>query len=205
MNRLFFDTETTGLWNWKAGIESPGQPELVQLGVILTDSAGAIRAKVDLIVLPNGVIPEGATATHGISTGDAQTYGVSNTAAALIFDDLMACADVIIAHNLAFDILIMRRAFHLANLPARGFDEVDMICTKLATTPVCKIKHKRPRHANDFKWPTLDEAHRYFFDTGVEGAHSAMPDVEACQRVFLELEKMDALAAGFTPRKGNAA
>jgi DNA polymerase III subunit epsilon len=202
MNILFFDTETTGLVDWSQPVDHPGQPQVVQLGAILTDENLKERARVDLIVLPDvGEVPLRASDVNGITTEIAITYGVSNKAAALVFDDMMACSDRIVAHNAAYDVLVMRNSFMRAGLPTHGFDEVEIACTKLAATPLCRIPKPRMRHPGDWKWPTLDEAHRYFFDKSFEGAHSAIPDVLACMNVYREIVSMNALAPGLSPIK----
>ncbi|XAI95932.1 DNA polymerase III alpha subunit [Microcystis phage Mwe-JY26] len=193
MNILFFDTETTGLLDWKAPYFAPHQPELVQLGAILTDENLKERARIDVIVLPDGDIPEKASSVHGVTKDVADRFAVSRSAATLLFDDLLCVADRIVAHNADYDIPVMRRAFYMENRSQHGFDEVEIVCTKLSATPICRILKSNARHHADFKWPSLDEAHRYFFDRGVENAHNAIVDVEACKAVYAELARMDAL------------
>lgn len=201
MNILFFDTETTNKLLFGTPLDHPDQPEVVQLGAILTDEHLNEKARLDVIVIPDGPISPGAAAVHGISDEDAKKFGISREAAVLAFDDLLASADRIVAHNIAFDVPVMKRAYLLDGRSSIGFDEVEQVCTMRAATPVCRVPHKRMRHPGDFKWPTLDEAHRYFFDKGVDGAHNALVDVVACKGVYQMLAEMKALGPGLTPAK----
>jgi DNA polymerase III epsilon subunit-like protein len=59
-----------------------------------------------------------------------------------------------------------------------------------AATPVCKILHAKPRHDQDYKWPKLSEAYRYFFGRALEGAHDALVDVKACRDVYFEMKRL---------------
>lgn len=53
--KLFFDTETTGLINWKIPFDE--QPErMVQLGMILTDDNLNTIHEVGLIIKPEGFL-----------------------------------------------------------------------------------------------------------------------------------------------------
>lgn len=189
MQRLYFDTETTGLWDFKGGITSSQQPKLVQIGALLEDDGGKMLAEVDLLVSPNGwVIPEGASNIHKITTDLAHSGGVSLANACFVFRDLVASADIVIAHNLEYDMNVMSHNLHIAEVPEIPWAKLKQACTKLLTTPIVKAL---PFRNGQYKWPTLDQAHRHFFGTGVgTDAHNAMVDVQACRRVYHELRNM---------------
>ena len=68
-------------------------------------------------------------------------------------------------------------------------------CTKEAATPVLQLPappggNRYPRKAagDRFKWPSLEEAHRHFFGVGLDRAHDAMVDAEACARIYFALQ-----------------
>ena len=70
MKALIFDTETTGMVKWKEPPEHPGQPDLVQLAMLLVERDDwSIKTRASFVLqLAEGVrIDPEAEATHGIS------------------------------------------------------------------------------------------------------------------------------------------
>ena len=62
MTYLFFDTETTGLPNFKMHIDWEGQPHICQIGAILTTKEGRLLGEMNLMIRPDGwKIPEDAS------------------------------------------------------------------------------------------------------------------------------------------------
>ncbi len=186
MKALIFDTETTGMVKWNEPAEHPGQPDLVQLAMLLVErETWTIKARVSLVLqLAEGVeIEPEAEATHGISAADCEQYGVKPIVAVSLFNQLCMQADVIVAHNLSFDQSIMLTALHrLGNKPSR-MEGKDLVCTKEATTDVLKL----PGKYGKYKWPTLAEAYRHYTGLEIEGAHDALADAEACLAVYRAL------------------
>jgi DNA polymerase-3 subunit epsilon len=191
---LVFDTETTGLAAFKEPSVSPLQPKLAQLGLLLVDlETGREYAALDTIIYPSSwEIPQEAALVHGISTGIAKKVGINLDTAVNLFLDLMDVADIVIAHNIVFDKIVMERAVAMVCL-AKGeevfnpFEGKPEFCTMRAATPIVKKKGKRPLHANDFKWPKLIECVKFFFDEELDGAHSAIVDCRACARILIEM------------------
>lgn len=185
---LFFDTETTGKASFKRPFDHPCQPHIVQLGALLTEDDGTERGVLDAIIKPDGwTIPKEASDVHGITDEIAERCGIPLISAMSVFSNLLRRAEVLVAHNLAFDNLIVSAAFQRIGKES-VLKEIKKFCTMQATTPICKL----PGSYGDFKWPKLTEAHFHFFGTHVEGAHDAMTDVRACKRIFFELEKLKA-------------
>jgi len=108
----------------------------------------------------------------------------------------MSVADTIVAHNINFDSLIMKRALWRAGVSAEDvaarFASCQPRCTMLTSVNIVRVPHKRPRHPTDFKWPKLEECSQYFFKESVVGAHDALVDVRMTIRVYDELVKMKA-------------
>src|SRR5665213_2099439 len=101
--KLFFDTETTGLVNRKESDFHSSQPDLVQLGLILTEDDGTVRRTLG-IIFKNDNIPIEASNVHGITTAISQAYGVTwDDKQKWELADLFHNADEIIAHNYSFD------------------------------------------------------------------------------------------------------
>ena len=182
MKALIFDTETTGMVKFREPPEDQGQPDLIQLGMLLVDCADwKVYARHSLLVtLAAGVtIDPGAKEAHGISEEECAKFGVAPVVACSLFNQACLQADVIVAHNLAFDTSIMKTALHrLGNKPHR-FDGRQQVCTKEASTDILKLPGKY-----GYKWPTLAEAYRHYTGDEIEGAHDALVDTEACLRVF---------------------
>lgn len=181
---LIFDTETTGKWDFKAPDDASHQPHLVQLAAVLEDvDTGATLADVNLMVRPEEwEIEEGAQKVHGISKVKAQACGVNLPNACFVFRDLVEQANFVVAHNATFDIRIMTRALREADVPEIPWSKRPARCTMLTSTPICKVPGPR-----GFKWPSLAEAYRFFFNEDFDNAHDAKADMEACRRIHRAL------------------
>jgi DNA polymerase-3 subunit epsilon len=179
---LIFDTETTGMVQFRKPPEDKTQPDLIQLGMLLVETTDwEPRARHSLLVtLADGVrIEPGAKEAHGISEEDCARYGVAPIVACSLFNQTCMQADIIVAHNLSFDVSIMKTALHrIGNKPHR-LDGRQHVCTKETSTDVLKLPGKY-----GYKWPTLAEAYRHYTGKEIEGAHDALVDTEACLQVF---------------------
>lgn len=191
---LIFDTETTGLPDFKAPSEAPHQPHIVQLAALLVDPVSrATIASMDVIVRPDGwAIPDDVAAVHGISTERAAALGVSESIALGLFLDMWGAASLRVAHNEQFDARIIRIAQHrfdCGDLDAWKAGKAE--CTARLATPLCQIPptEKMVRAGfNKFKTPNLGEAYRHFTGRELENAHSAMADVLACRDVYFAIK-----------------
>lgn len=192
---LFFDSETSGLVHPNLPEDHPAQPHLVQLGMILADESGAEWATVELIVKPEGyVIPDGAAKVHGITTDLARAVGVPLMIAVAAFTNLRAIAHGLVAHNMAFDDLVMRAAIARTGRKPAHPGPTQHICTMDLAGPVCNLPPTERMKATGFgdkpKPPSLMEAHKYLLGEEFQGAHGALADARACMRVFFALKKL---------------
>jgi DNA polymerase III subunit epsilon len=192
--KLFCDTETTGKVDFRASSLASHQPHIVQLGALLTEDDGVERGVLDVIIKPDGwEVPAEAAAVHGITTEIANRCGIPLICALSVFSNLLACADLLIAHNIDFDVSVLLTAFDRLKKEA-GADRIGSVqrfCTMRATTQLCRL----PGKFGDFKWPKLNEAHRHLFNEDVQGAHDAMTDVRACKRIFFAVYRKETAAA----------
>ena len=188
---LVFDTETTGLQD----------PYPVQLGMILVDTADwNRRAKMNLLIqLPQDVsIHPQAQKVHGISGDACQKFGIPAQQAAQLFDSLSKQADILVAHNMAFDARVME-AFLSRELPDSVQSMPKQICTMHLTTPVLKLPRRSSRGykkaSGEYKSPSLQEAYSHFHpeEKPLENAHDAMVDAEACLSIFRGLVESGAV------------
>lgn len=208
MKYLIFDTETTGLPNYKAPLNHDSQPHIVQLAAILCDDDKRTFGSMDVTIEPNGwTIPDEVSKIHGITTDQAAAFGVSINIAMMMFLELYQKADYLIAHNLEFDMRMLNRYAKKTedyNLYENQF--TTNYCTKIHSTDVLKLpptekmiaaKNRNPDWTPPGGWPKyksphLNECYQYFFGKDIEGAHNAIVDVEACRDVFFELKKLEA-------------
>jgi len=185
MKILYFDTETTGLVDFRAPITAPHQPRMVQLACVLADETGAEISMVKLRVRPDGFeIPEGASKVHGITTALAEQTGIPVGSALLIFAALIDAADILVAFNCEYDRYIIEREDLLdssAKIPT-AWHKKAMLCAMKPMTEICQLPN--PNYPGKFKWPKLQEAHVHLFKEPFDGAHDALADVRATARVF---------------------
>lgn len=206
---LFYDTETGGKANQKQPATHPSQPDLVQLGAVLTDDALNEIAVIDVVVYPGAwEIPKEATAIHGISQEMAETYGVGLTKTLAIFCDMAATADRIVAHNAEFDVLVIRRALArieetpearplasaLGLIGLDPFEDKEIRCTMRAAKRILKLPNRNPHIQDQYKFPRLEECIKHFFDEDFEGAHNALYDVRGTIRVYREICQRSGMA-----------
>lgn len=190
MNILVFDTETTGLPLWKEPSDHPDQPFIVDIAADLIGPDREIVATLDAII-DNGIeIPEEMSALHGITTEIAKADGIAPDQAINAFLDMVQRADLIVGHNVSFDVRMMRIMVAKSH-GAKWDNPLPIFCTMRKSTNVCKLLGPKARFDEDWKWPTLAEAVRHFFDEDHGDAHRARPDCDAARRVYFALKDME--------------
>lgn len=209
---IVYDTETTGLPDFKKPSDAEHQPHIVQLAAAMVnlDTRQVIQS-IDLIVRPDGwSIPKEVSDIHGISHELAMDVGISEDDAITTFLALIETPDSKplapvfhqrIAHNCSFDDRIMRIAFK-RYLDDDGFADqfkaAPSFCTMRAATDIVKCpptERMRAVGRNHYKNPNLGECVQHFFDKPLEGAHNAMVDVQACIDVYFAIQDHLANAA----------
>lgn len=200
---LFFDTETTGLPDFRAPADHPRQPHLVQLAALLTEEDGTERASFSILVKPpEDGIPAEAAAVHGISTEIAERCGFSNARAVAMWDEMASRAALLVAHNIQFDMTVMATAWRRVLSVLRPdmkaeHGERARFCTMKASAPVVNLPPTDRMRAAGFtgpKSPKLAECIQHFFSEELAGAHDALADVRACARVFFHLRTLEKAA-----------
>lgn len=185
---LFFDTETSDMANFKTSFKSK-QPWIVQLGCILSDES-MVHCSINVTILPNGrKIAQGALNVHGISEELAEKIGIPEISVCQLFSHLIHKADLIVCHNVKFDILLVA---HMLYQNDREDDlqkllNISSYCTMETGTPLCRLKSRY--NIKSFKWPKLQELHKFLFGENFVGAHDAMADVQATRRCYYEMLK----------------
>ncbi len=182
--KLIFDTETTGVIAYSKPIGDPVQPHIVQLGAQLTNDEGLVKGEINLLVKPDGwTIPAEAQAVHGISTEDCEKFGVPIRSALGMFNLWLQMNPLLVAHNIDFDtFLVETEANRLGKPPI--LSSLEKYCTMKNATDLVKIPNAK---RGGYKWPKLQETHKFLFGEEFVGAHDAMADVRACGKCYFAL------------------
>lgn len=192
---LFVDSETSGLYDKSKPPGDPSHPWIVSLAADLREDDGRrvqggqfdlrIRADEGRTIHPK------ATVVHGISTRDAQRFGVSEKAAIGILISLIGLSDRVVGHGIEFD----RMVIHSIVARSKGSEGAiktimqprrQWICTMKAATVPCGIR--KADDPDSFKWPSLDEAAEAL--CGIpprSGPHTAFDDVQRSAAVYFAL------------------
>ena len=205
---LPFDTETTGLPDWKTPSEGPDQPHMVELACLLIDPLTlSVRDAFDCLIRPDGWTWDAeseAFKAHGITVEQAMDEGIAEADALEQFLAIHAQADLRVAHNKTFDERIIRIAIkrygmngaafaaslaqEVKDAAADAFKAAASYCTMVESRPLLKLPFPDGKKRG-FKNPRLEEAHQHFFARPLEGAHRAMTDTDACARVYFALNQ----------------
>jgi DNA polymerase-3 subunit epsilon len=197
MIALFFDTETTGI---KTRDNPNFKPALVQLGCILQDlDTGRVLAELNLIAnqYPDAPpIPQGAINVHGITNEMAKEYGIDPKLIDLAFAKLIEKCDVLVAHNIDYDLEVMQDNMPLSwNAKpigaGRNFDTMKgnlyIVKAPLSDKQRAYFGMKGIPPDAPYKVPNLTETHMHYFGEAFFGAHDAMADIRACRDIFTKM------------------
>ena len=208
---LFFDTETTGIRDWK----NPSfLPRVVQIGALLTDDSGKTLAELNVLLKPEGFdsVPEAAANVHGFSFELIKECGIDRSVGLVTFFELVDLADTLVAHNIEFDLDLMNieiqervnKSDPMTVFWKEALDKPQKFCTMLNARDTLQLPLSAAQASffrdkgidQKYKNPRLIEAYQHFFNKDFEGAHDAMADVRACKDVYFKLHSLkDEVAA----------
>lgn len=189
--KIFFDTETTGVpRNYKAPTtDLDNWPRLVQIGYIVYDvlDGGEWTEFVtwESIVKPEGfVIPESVSKIHGI-TQEMAERGEPLKDVLEKFISLVNICDVVIGHNLSYDMNVIGAEVLRMNLtdPFVGKAQYD---TMLKSVNLCKL----PGGRMGYKWPKLQELYFKLFNEPLAQTHTALDDIRQTAKCYFELQRI---------------
>lgn len=188
---LFGDTETTGLpIEWNAPVtDIYNWPRIIEFGWELAWEDGTTIRKACNLVKPDGwKVPDKKWwIDHGFTNAQNEAEGRPMPE---LLDEFLAAyedADLLVFHNVSYDLPIINCEMYRYKRKIKK--TLEKFCTKLQSEYICKI----PGPYGKYKWPTLDEAYKFFYGTSFEGAHAAGNDVEACKKVYLAIRDYDEL------------
>jgi len=176
-NLLVFDTETTGIPNWKTPSGGEDQPHIVQLAAHVVDvESRAIKQSINVIIKPNGwVIPDDTIELHGITNEYAHAHGIPEEFAVAVLLEMWKNCDIRVAHNTTFDNRIIRIATkrYMSDEVIESWKAGEYFCTMINSKKIIGGKN-----------PKLSEAYKHFTGDDLKNAHSAIADTNACLKVY---------------------
>lgn len=191
---LFFDFETSGLPGHRQSSDLKHSPECypVELGAIFDHEGGRVQILSNVLDWTPVAVESHpkALAVHGITSAAMRESGIMQETVFDSFFNLLCKADLLVAHNFAFDFQILCIwARRIGQYPAlyAALDGKPYFCTKEAGTALCRIPS--PNGFGGWKWPTLAELHQFLFGKGFDGAHAAFFDIRATRSCYKEMRK----------------
>jgi DNA polymerase III epsilon subunit-like protein len=182
MLSLIYDTETTGMYNFKGRPGDANQPEVLQLCAKISQD-GKIVSSINVFVRGEKEIEEKAYEVHRISRDFANAVGISRRKMVLLFQDMAEQCDVLVGHNVGFDEKMLTSAMIKEGGTGKIFQSKASYCTMHNSTDLCKIPS--PKKPGSYKWPSLAEAYAILVDPrGFSNAHDAEADVLATHEVY---------------------
>ena len=179
---LIFDTETNGLPICKSYSEFPcytdlskyNSARLVQISYIITNSSFNNLEESDDIIKADSFTIEN-TQFHGITDAISLNKGIPFVDFAEKFNNALDFVDTIIAHNLNFDINVLRAELYRYNLLdiIIKLDSKKMICTMQYTKYIVCSKFKSGTGIKD---PSLKELYQYFVKKEITNQHNSKYD-----------------------------
>ena len=179
---LIFDTETNGLPICKSYSEFPcytdlskyNSARLVQISYIITDrSFNKLEESDDIIKATDFKIEN--TQFHGITDEISNSKGIPFIEFAQKFNNSLDFIDTIIAHNIKFDINVLRAELYRHNLLdiIIKLDSKQMICTMQYTKYIVCSKFKSGMGIKD---PSLKELYQFFMKKEITNQHNSKYD-----------------------------
>ena len=181
---LIFDTETNGLpecpyygkfpdyWN----LSKYKNSRVVQISYILTDDEYNIIEERDTIIKKDNFTITNSR-FHGITESISESEGIPFEQFAEIFYNVLKKCNLIVAHNIDFDINVLRSELYRYNLHyiIETIDTKKFLCTMKGTKELVKATFK---NSSVLKDPNLKEL--YFFATGehLENHHNSLYDTQ---------------------------
>lgn len=187
---LFMDCETTGkITDYKASFKDVDKfPRISQFAWQLYNSEGKLFKSFQSLVKPDGweVPKEEFFINNNMSTERCEKDGKPiKPMLEQFLIELNACK-YLLAHNMNFDLPVT--ASEMFRLGMQAQNKPQKICTMQSTTDICKLPGPY-----GFKWPSLQELHKFLFGCDFEGAHDASDDVTATAKCFFELKRRNLL------------
>ena len=183
------DVETTGLQ--KPGAPEDSQPHMLSISCKVVTGDRRRVSRFTRIIKPDGwAIEADAEKVHGISEAFAHQVGVPAWLALAELKASVENATRIVGHNIfGFDGPIIDLALRRGGCENLWFTQSrrKWFDTMTEATPLLKL----PGRYDDWKYPTLGEAHAFFFpsSTAYKSSHDPEEDVDATADVYFAIQE----------------
>ena len=192
MRVLVFDTETTGIVNFKLPADHADQPDIVEIAALMMTGPDTVVDELETLIQPDGwsLSPE-LTALHGITDEMCDEQGVPIADAVTELVRLIDRADVVCGFNVDFDLKLVRGVCRRLGMDDRylAIKRKKFDCMQKCR-PLCKIPptdKQMARGIKAFKTPSLKEAGEIMLGIDLSEAHQAMVDVRATAALYWKL------------------
>lgn len=189
---LIIDVETTGLPN-KHGLPYKCIPDykdiirynsarIVQFSAMLCNDKYEPIELYDTIIKLDHIHIQNSE-FHGITDKISQTDGIPFEAVAEKIRELLLQSSCIIAHNIDFDIPVIKSELHRYGMQdiINIIDNKTQICTMKSTKDIVNIKSN---YGYGNKYPSLAELHMHIFHEPIQNAHNSKYDVINLHRII---------------------
>ena len=208
MRFLVFDTETTGLPQSK--YISPSTlhqwPHIVQFSYVIYDTSlnDIILTKDYIIKLSESIlIPEESSKIHGITNEISRQKGVVINDVISEFFYLLRGVDMLIGHNIEFDInMIKVELLRIINKNSLTDEQIKLYkyelhfltnfknisCTLKDSIKFCNIESIDKNGKTYLKYPKLIELHEKLFNKSPSNLHNSFNEILVTLRCFMKLK-----------------
>ena len=190
---IIVDIETTGLPENRH--ETPENyenfPRIIQIAWLVLDKDYKEVISNSYIIKQKKPIPPDSIRIHGITDARANTEGKAIDFVLSEFQNALSQTEIVIAHNIHFDIPIIESEF-LRIGKGRQFNTKVLICTMLSSVDFCKLKGSGDR----YKYQKISELYQKCYLPYSKGklqfkdAHDAMTDVFIAAKCFVKLKEL---------------
>lgn len=176
---VVFDTETTGIFDFKKPADDPDQPRLASVAFILADAEGAEISRHKFFVKPDGwEMPAEAGSVNGLTNEFLMEHGVPVSDVLDSYQGFVEQGLIAAAFNVQFDCKMMRAEFRRADR-ADLFEQTRNTCLMRGLKPY-KDQGLAIKNGAFVK---LSVACEHFGIVNAE-AHDAMGDAEAALKLL---------------------
>jgi DNA polymerase III epsilon subunit-like protein len=146
-----------------------------------------VYSAINVFIHAETEIPTEAFEIHRIDRAMTARVGISRMRACQLLDSFAGKADILVGHNIGFDVNMMLTA--TLREGGKGINlKKPRFCTMKEAVSHCKLPN--PKRPGTYKWPTLQEAYQILIDSkGFSGAHDAMADARATYELYRVLRR----------------
>lgn len=198
---IILDVETNGLIKSNPSSEADKYPDIVQIcWMMVTLNGTVIHRKSHILDIRPFEQENSAFKIHGIDEKLMETIGSPvKTVLRDLKNDIINTKATVVAHNVSFDIDVLKGNFKKYGFDVSFFEDVDTYCTMKkfqevieGIKPSSSLDYRLNRGSKDFlKFKSLTEAYNHLFFTNIDSMHNAIFDVTLCKKILFKLLKQE--------------